>query len=201
MRTRIILMTLLASATANAEWSGNIGWASDYYYRGIFQKSSSANGGIDYTKNGFYAGTWLADVGDGLEVDGYFGYAGEIGAMSYGIGFTGYYYSDDFDDTYEEINFSAGYRFATVDVALGRYHNFGAGEQDYAYYALTLENEGLYARYAGFARDFAGEYVELGYSLSLAEVDLGLSLIFANDELVGESEESLVFKVGKTFDF
>lgn len=56
MRTGIICMALLVSATANAEWSGNIGWTSDYYYRGIFQASSSASGGIDYSKNGFYAG-------------------------------------------------------------------------------------------------------------------------------------------------
>lgn len=194
-------MALLTSTTANAEWSGNIGWASDYYYRGIFQKSSSANGGVDYSKNGFYAGTWLADVGEGLEMDGYFGFASEVGAVSYSIGFTGYYYSDNFDDTYEEINLGTGYGIASVDVALGRYDNFGAGQQDYVYYSLTLEKNGLYGKYAGFARDFAGEYLEFGYSLSLAEVDLGLALILANDELVGDSNESLVFTVGKSFDF
>ena len=36
--------------SANAEISAQIGWASDYYYRGIFQSSSSASGGIDYEK-------------------------------------------------------------------------------------------------------------------------------------------------------
>ena len=81
MRTGIICMALLVSATANAEWSGNIGWTSDYYYRGIFQASSSASGGIDYSKNGFYAGTWAADVGDGLEIDGFFGFGSEIGGL------------------------------------------------------------------------------------------------------------------------
>jgi uncharacterized protein (TIGR02001 family) len=201
MRIRIVLMALLATGTANAEWSGNIGWASDYYFRGIFQASSSANGGIDYAKGGFYAGTWMADVGDGLEVDGYFGFTSEIGEVSYGIGFTGYYYTEEFDDTYEEINLNVAYGPARIDVALGRYGNFDAGPQNYSYYSLTLEKEGFYGKYAGFARDFAGEYFEFGYSASLAEVDLGLSLILANDELVGDSGESLVFSVGKTFDF
>lgn len=201
MKTRLILVALLAPATANAEWNGNIGWASDYYYRGIFQATSSANGGVDYSNNGLYAGAWLADVGNGLEIDGYFGVGGDIGDMSYGIGFTGYYYTEDFDDTYEEINLSGSYGIATFDIAVGRYDNFAAEQQDYIFYALTLENEGLYGRYAGFARDFAGKYFEFGYSISLAEVDLGLSLILANDELAGDSEESLVFTVGKTFDF
>lgn len=53
----------------------------------------------------------------------------------------------------------------------------------------------------GFARDFDGEYLEFGYATSVSEVDIGLSVIFANDELIGEAEESLVFSVGKTFDF
>ena len=30
--------------------------------------------GADYENGGFYIGTWAADVGDGLEVDYYFGY-------------------------------------------------------------------------------------------------------------------------------
>ncbi len=192
---------LLMASTANADWSANIGWASDYYYRGIFQASSSASAGIDYESGGFYAGTWTADVGEGLEVDGYFGYGGAIGDVSYGIGFTGYYYTQDFDDTYEEINLSAGYGIATVDVALGRYDNFGNGQQNYTFYSLTLEKQGFYGKYAGFARDFDGDYFEFGYAASLAEVDLGLSVIFASDELVGQSDESLFFTVGKSFDF
>jgi hypothetical protein len=42
--------------------------------------------------------------------------------------------------------------------------------------------------------------VELGYGFSVAEIDLGFMAIFANDDLVGDSEESLVFTIGKTFD-
>ena len=48
IRTGMILALLSASAAANAGWSANIGWQSDYYFRGIFQKSSSAQGGVDY---------------------------------------------------------------------------------------------------------------------------------------------------------
>ena len=95
----------------------------------------------------------------------------------------------------------AGYGIATVDVALGRYDNFGNGVQDYTFYSLTLEKKGFYDKYAGFARDFDGDYLEFGYSATLAEVDLGLSVIFASEDLVGQSDESLFFTVAKAFDF
>jgi len=200
-RALIVLSAVTGGGTANADWTANIGWASEYHFRGIFQKTSSANGGVDFSKNGFYAGTWAADVGDGLEVDGYGGYSGEVGPVSLGVGFTGYYYTGDFDDTYEEINFNGGFGIAMVDVAVGKHDTFGGPEQKYTYYALTLQKEGFYAKYAGFARDFAGEYIELGYSKSLEQLDVGLYLVLANEDLVGERDESIVFTVGKTFEF
>lgn len=198
---RLAIAALLMTGMAHAERSANFGWSSDYYYRGIFQASSSASVGIDYGTAGFYVGSWAADVGDGLEVDGYFGYGGDFGEVSYSIGFTGYYYTQEFDDTYEEINLSATFGIASIDVARGRYDNFGNGQQDYTYYALTLERKGFYGKYAGFAQDFAGEYFEFGYFISLAEIELGLSVILANSDLVGQSDDSLVFSVGKSFDF
>lgn len=197
----LVAALLLWAGFANADWSANLGWASEYHYRGIFQASSSASGGLDFEQGGFYAGTWAADVGDGLEVDAYLGYGGEVGDFSYGIGFTGYYYTGDFDDTYQEINLSGGYGLVTLDVALGQYENFTGPTQDYSYYALTVEKNGFYGKYAGFSRDFMGEYVEVGYGATVAEIDLGISIIFANKDLMGVSDESAVFSIGKSFGF
>jgi len=199
-RTSLLATLLLISGIAQAEWSANVGFASEYYYRGIFQEKSSASGGIDFEAGGFYAGTWAADVGDGLEVDGYFGYGGEVGDFSYGVGVTGYYYTGDFDDTYQEINLSAGYNILTLDVAVGQYENFDGPTQDYTYYSLTAEKNGFYGKYGGFSQDFAGEYFEAGYGTTIAEIDLGVALIFSNSELVGESDEAIVFTIGKAFD-
>jgi len=199
-RITLFATFLVASAAAQADVSANLGFASEYYYRGIFQESSSASGGLDYESNGFYAGTWAADVGDGLEVDLYGGYGGESGDFSYSIGFTGYYYTGDFDDTYEEINLGAGYGLFSFDVALGRYDNFDGPTLDYTYYSITAEKNGFYGKFAGFSQDFEGEYVELGYGTTLAELDVGLSLIFSNSDLVGESDEAVVFTIGKSFD-
>jgi uncharacterized protein (TIGR02001 family) len=199
-KTTLFATLLVASATAQADVSANLGFASEYYYRGIFQESSSASGGIDYESNGFSVGTWAADVGDGLEVDLYGGYGGEFGDFSYSVGFTGYYYTGDFDDTYQEINLGAGYGVFSFDVAVGRYDNFDGPTLDYTYYSITAEKNGFYGKYAGFSQDFEGEYVEVGYGTTVAELDVGLSLIFSNSDLVGESDEAVVLTIGKSFD-
>jgi uncharacterized protein (TIGR02001 family) len=188
-----------------ADLSANVGFASEYHFRGILQKNSSASGGIDYESGGFYVGTWAADVGDGLEVDGYFGYGGEVGDVSYSVGYTGYFYTGDFDDTYQEINLGAGIGILSLDIAVGQYDGdfdpTTPGDQDdYTYYALTLEKDGFYGTLAGFAQDADGEYLQIGYDTSLADIDLGVALIFANDDLVGDAEESIVFTIGKSFD-
>ena len=88
-----------------------------------------------------------------------------------------------------------------VDIAIGEYENFDGPTADYTYYALTLENEaGFYGKYAGFSQDFEGEYLELGYGTTISDIDIGVALILANDDLVGDDEESIVFTVGKSFD-
>ena len=198
---------LLVAGTAHADFSANIGWASDYYFRGILQSPSSPSAGLDYESNGFYVGTWAADVYDGLEVDGYVGYGGEVGDFTYGIGYTGYFYTGDFDDTYQEINLSGGFGIVTLDVAVGKYDgDFDSdtpGDQDaYTYYALTVEKNGFYGKYAGFAQDADGSYFEAGYGTTVADIDLGLSLLVADKDLsiTGDTNESLIFTIGKTFD-
>jgi len=200
----ISIALLAACSAAQANWSANAGWASDYYFRGILQKSSSVSGGVDYVKSGFYAGVWAADVGEltgnGLEIDGYFGYGGEVGEFTYGAGFTGYYYTGDFDDTYQEINLSGGYSFVTLDVALGQYNNFGGPSQDYAFYSLAFEKNGFYGKYGSFAQDFDGAYFEAGYATSIADFDVTFSALYSDENLVGEATEALILTIGRSFD-
>ncbi len=196
-----LLVTLLTvTGVANADWSANLGFASEYYYRGIFQESTSANGGIDFDNGGFYIGTWAADVGDGLEVDGYFGYGFNLGEVDLTVGFTGYYYTGDFDDTYQELNFGAGLGPLTLDVAIGEYANFDGPTQNYTFYSLMLEKNGFYGKFGGFAQDFEGEYFEAGYGTSVADVDLALSVIISNEKLVGTADEAIIFTLRKSFD-
>jgi uncharacterized protein (TIGR02001 family) len=203
------LTLLLLTANAQADFSANLGYMSEYHFRGILQKVSSVSGGLDYESGGFYVGTWAADVGDGLEVDGYFGYGADVGDVSLSIGYTGYFYTGDFDDTYQEINLGAGFGIVSLDVAIGQYDGdfddeTPGNQQDYIYYALTLEKNGFYGKYAGFSQDASGDYFELGYGTTIAEIDLGLALVINDKDLNifsdTSGDESLIFTIGKSFD-
>jgi uncharacterized protein (TIGR02001 family) len=200
LKSGLLASLLAVSAAANAEWSANIGFTSEYYYRGIFQESTSANAGVDYEKGGFFAGTWAADVGDGLEIDGYFGYGFPAGPVDLSIGYTHYHYTGDFDDTYREVNFGAAAGIFSLDVAVGQYDNFDGPTLDYTFYSLMAEKNGFYGKVGGFTQDFEGEYFEAGYTAEVAEVDLGVTFIYSNADLIGESDEAIIFTVGKSFD-
>lgn len=97
--TAALLAGGLVTSTASAEISANIGFTSNYLFRGVTQTDDQAavQGGLDFEhEGGFYIGTWASNVdfGDGdsgYEIDAYFGVAGEIGAS--GVGFdVGYIY-------------------------------------------------------------------------------------------------------------
>jgi len=177
-----------------ADLSANIGWNSDYVFRGISQDKSSANAGLDLEADGFYIGTWAASVSPGLEVDLYGGYNGTVQDFTYGIGATGYFYTDDFDDTYLEINLRGGWKFLSVEAAIGEYDNFNGPTQDYLFLAGKAEYKNFYGLIGGYARDFEGAYVELGYgnTLTVADSDLfdwSLSIIFRGDDLPTKGAE------------
>ena len=190
------------ASNANAEVSYNVGFASEYYYRGILQKSSSGSAGLDYEQGGLYLGTWAADVGDGLEIDLYGGYGIETDAgFSASVGFTGYYYTGDFDDTYEEINLGVGYGMVSLGYSVGEWDGFGE-PADYSFLEATVETEvGVYATFGSFGKDFDGDYIELGYGTTVSDIDLGVAFIFSDDlgDQAGGEGEALVFSIGKSF--
>lgn len=199
--------TLFTTAAEASPFSANIGWNSEYIFRGIPQKTSSAFGGVDFEAGGFYAGTWGADVGDGLEVDFYGGYGFEVGDFSLSVGGTIYTYTGDFDDTYQEFNFSAGYSFLTFDAAVGTYDNFDGPDLDYQFYSLKAEYEGFHVLAGTFEDDFDGSYYELGYgnTLTIQDMDLfdyAIVGIYSDSTLLGgDSDVNLVFTMSKSFDF
>ena len=53
LKMGLVAVLLAASAAANAQASANVGWASEYHFRGILQKVSSASAGLDYESGGF----------------------------------------------------------------------------------------------------------------------------------------------------
>ena len=206
--TAVALSALMSAGIASAEVSYNIGFASEYYYRGIMQNDASASVGADYEDSGFYIGTWAADVGDGAEIDGYFGYGIETEqGFSASIGFTGYYYTGEFDDTYEELNLNLGYGMFSLEYSVGEWDGFGA-DADYDFLAGTVEFEnGVYGKYGTFGDDFDGDYIELGWGTTVSEIDFGIAVILSSDELSDQVDsnnlptesEAIIFTIGKSF--
>lgn len=95
-----------AAAPAASDWTltGNVGFVSDYRFRGMSQtwKKPAVQGGFDIThKSGFYAGVWGSNVSPNtypdatVELDLYGGFNGSISAVE-GLGWTaglyGYFY-------------------------------------------------------------------------------------------------------------
>ncbi|NIQ96445.1 MAG: hypothetical protein GWN87_21300, partial [Desulfuromonadales bacterium] len=156
---------------------------------------------------GFYLGTWAADVGDGVEIDYYGGYGFSVGAFDFGIGGTIYTYTGDFDDTYKEVNLSAGWSFLTFDAAIGEYDNFGGETLDYQFYSLTAEYNNFYGKVGMFEDDFDGNYYEAGYGSTLTVNDTELfdyafAVIHSDSTLLGgSSDTNLVLTLSKTFAF
>jgi len=192
----------LPGGAVAADYSANIGWTSDYIFRGIPQKESSASFGLDVEHKGGYAGTWAADVGQGVEVDVYFGYGAEFRDIAYSIGATGYFYTDGFDDTYREINLGTEWKFLSLDVALGRYDNFSGPTLDYTFASLTAEHAGFHGTIGSFGNDFDGDYLELGYGLEIATVDVTVSWVHGSSTLPGSaSDNTILLTVGKSISF
>lgn len=200
------LVTLSAPALA-VDMSANIGYNSEYIYRGIPQKSSSAFGGFDIGAGGFSGGIWSADVGDGIEIDYYGSYGFDVGEFNFGVGGTIYTYTGDFDDTYKEVNLSTGWRWLTFDAAIGSYDNFDGPKLDYEFYSLTAEYKGFYGKVGTFQNDFDGSYYEAGYgnTLTIKETNLfdyAFAVIYSDSTLLGgDADTNLVLTLTKTFDF
>ena len=180
-----------AVGSAQTEVSANVGWVSEYFYRGIPQKTSSGSFGLDIEGPHAYLGTWAADVGDGNEVDLYAGVGTESGGFSVSVGGTGYFYTGDFDDTYLEGNLNAGYGALSAEFSVGTYET-DPESQTYWFLGITLAGGGLYTTFGTFGNDFDGEYFEAGYGLSVGELDISAAWILSTEDLIGDKDNTLV---------
>ena len=175
----VSISLVLASGIASAaSISANATLQSDYTWRGMTQngEDASVNGGLDVEfDSGFYVGTWLAAVGTGAEVDYYGGYTGEMGDVSYDIGYVKFDYpgtpnrASDFEEAYLGLSygdfgvtFAQGASTATdnVEISYG-FGDFGISYGEYEdvgdYYYLTYGFEFLgFAMTAGYT-DFSAD--------------------------------------------
>jgi uncharacterized protein (TIGR02001 family) len=95
--TSVMAADAPAAAPASPHtFTGNVGFATEYLYRGIAQTAGkpALQGGFDYSHaSGFYAGVWGSNIswlenanvsGASLEIDVYGGYKASFGATDFG---------------------------------------------------------------------------------------------------------------------
>jgi uncharacterized protein (TIGR02001 family) len=190
-------------ALAEGSVSANIGYVSEYHFRGIQQTGSgSASAGLDYENGGFYAGTWAADVADGLEIDFYAGYGFEFDSgLALGAGVTTYQYTGDFDSAYNELNLSAGFGMFSLEYTIGSQDDdadLGIAGGDYTFTGISLEHNGFSGTFGSWGDEFEGEYFEVAYGTEVGGFDVGVGVIFSGSDL--DDDEAMYFSLSKSFD-
>lgn len=190
-------------ALAEGSVSANIGYVSEYHFRGIQQTASgSASAGLDFENGGFYAGTWAADVADGLEIDFYAGYGIELdNGLALGAGVTSYQYTGDFDSAYNEVNLSAGFGMISLEYSIGTQDDdadLGITEADYTFTGISIEHNGFSGTVGIWGDEFEGEYFEVAYGTEIGGFDVGVGVIFSGSDL--DDDEAMFFSLSKSFD-
>jgi hypothetical protein len=193
-----------AAAAQQVKVTANVGWVSEYIFRGIPQKASSASAGLDLSAGLLSFGTWGADVGDGNEVDLYGRLNVGAGVVKLAVGGTGYFYTGDFDHTYLEGNLEATYGPITAAFALGT-HDVQPSA-DYWYLGGTAKHAGFSLTVGHFDYNddasSSGNYGRAAYDVSLGDViDVSIAWVVSDKVLsgLGRVDNSLVLGLGKTF--
>ena len=188
MKKILMILLLLGSFPIYASpVSYNIGYMSDYWYRGVFQSESAVSFGADVEAGNLYVGTWMADVDQGIEMDVYGGYEFTILGMDSYIGATGYYYSDNFDSDYEEINTGLSYGRISYDYSVGKYKT--TTEQDYTWAEVTVDfTDNLSFSYAEWGKDLKGSVTKVNYNRTISDIDVGLEVGKNDSDSTGTSK-------------
>ena len=195
------------SVSAFADTSATVGVMSQYFIHGYVQtQGATAYAHLDNTYGNASFGVWTTDVGDGLEVDVYGLYGVELdNGLSLSAGLTGYYYTSDFSETWEEFKLGASYGIVSLDYRDGTYDAVN-GALDYTFIAVTVKKNGFYGKYGQHGDAFEGSYFEFGYGTQVAGFDVGVALISIDDDIASfdreagdKGSETLTFSISKSF--
>ena len=176
MKKILMILLLLGSFPIYASpVSYNIGYMSDYWYRGVFQSESAVSFGADVDVGNLYVGTWMADVDQGIEMDVYAGTTFKIFGFDSYAGVTGYYYSDNFDSDYQEFNTGLSYGPISYDYSVGDYKT--ATEQDYTWSEVTARiTRNLSFSYGAWGKDLKGSVTKVNYNIMWHDFDVGVEV-------------------------
>jgi uncharacterized protein (TIGR02001 family) len=154
-----LTLPVLSTSVQAFETSANVTLTSDYKFRGISQtdRKPAIQGGFDLAfDNGLYVGTWGSNVdfAGSLELDMYFGYAGNITEdVGFDIGYLYYDYPGadrerieyapgrftSVKDDYQELYGSLSYKGGTLGFAYSDDYYLESGKYWYLYGAYDFE--------------------------------------------------------------
>jgi len=221
--------TLAGEKIGDFDLSANVGFVSEYSFRGIAQsdENPALQGGFDLSHvNGLYAGVWGSNVNfnDGdeanLEVDVYGGYSGEFNGITYDIGLVYYAYpgaDDSLDYDFVEAAVTVGYDFDafSTSVSINYSPEYFGDSGDAIYYALgfdvPLPSDLTLSAHVGHqviddnaafgVPDYTDWSVGLGYNL--AGFDLSLQYVDTDLEEPSECADGcdsrIIFGISKSF--
>lgn len=215
----------ISSAVAQTEVSANVGFVSDYRYRGFSQsdRKPAVQGGFDLEHDsGLYAGIWGSSIswlgtGSGAEIDVYGGYTGEVGDFFYDVGVLHYNYPGGKASGSPNPNTTEAYiGGGWGPVSLTYYHSFtnlfGAEKSKGSHYLVAafeyevVENltfDAHVGRQKVKGPD-GGSYTDYGVGLTYAigGFDVGLHYIDTSGRLVKgvkDAKGTAVLSVSRTF--
>jgi len=211
--TAVLAASTVASTAAMAELSGNVGFTSNYLWRGVTQTNdrSAISGGIDYAnESGFYAGTWVSNLDGGqYEQDLYAGYGFTAGTVDLDAGYIKYTYpvgaaQSDFDELYVNAsyqNFGAGIAYTL------NYEDATVTDENDIYIYLSAEFEvekglTLGVLYGDYDYDAPATEDYSHWQLSLSKDDFTFALDKNDLTDTGAGEDDMRFSVSysKSFD-
>ena len=203
----LAVSTMSTTLTADeVSVSANVSTTNNYVWRGMTQSANktAVQGGMDVEYSGLYLGTWLSNVDFGspatTEVDGYFGYGGEIAGIEYDLGYIKFAYLNEGDINFEEAYLGLSKDFGVASVGATYSMGIDDAPDDIALEAsIGLPQE--YSLDLGWGDyDKVGTRYSVGLSKSFEKLDFSIGYHeFTHDTTSASDEKNIVLSVGTEF--
>lgn len=229
--TTLLAAPLSANAAGeikDVELSANVGFVTEYSFRGIQQsdENPALQGGFDVThSSGLYAGVWGSNVdfNDGdeasVEIDYYAGYSSDFKGLNYDIGALYYTYpgaDSDLNYDYMEVSLALGYDFKVFSLSTSVNYspeNFGdSGDATYLAGAVDVPLPHDFSLNAHIGHQWIDDEVAFGvdsytdWSAGIAYsnwgFDFGLTYIDTNiphEECEDGCDERVIGSISRSF--
>jgi len=212
--SKLSLVTVLAISTVSTTLiadsevsiSSNVSATNNYVWRGMTQSANkvAVQGGMDAEYMGLYLGTWVSNVDFGspatAEIDGYFGYGGEVVGIEYDLGYIKYAYLNEGDANFEEAHFGLSKDFGVASIGATYSMGIDDAPDDIALEASVglIEDYSLELGWGDY--DTVGTRYSVALSKSFDKVDFSIGYHeFTHDTDNSSDEKNIVVSVSTGF--